>query len=226
MRNFSKHLELTEETALVDMVYGEISVGDSAKMHRPISNFPSFSDLVDEGVVDPPPANDSEETYAEIMELIDIAELATEEEKKDFSLFDDKVAGHYYDYCRQNNLKFSKDLVASLYTQVTTLCLNYKYKYNRPRPKQVARSVGLPLGPSYSRTADSPAYPSGHACQSRFLSLFFATIHPQHRSQFIDLGERCARSRLISGLHYPSDSESGKKLAEVLFSRLDISDQL
>ncbi len=93
------------------MVYVEISVGDSAKMHRPISNFPSFSDLVAEGVVDPPPANDSEETYAEIMELIDIAELASEEEKKDFSLFDDKVAGHYYDYCRQNNLKFSMDLV-------------------------------------------------------------------------------------------------------------------
>ena len=60
MRNFMRHVELTEETALVDMVYGEVSVSDSAKMHRPISNFPVFSEII--SVIDPPPANDSDET--------------------------------------------------------------------------------------------------------------------------------------------------------------------
>jgi len=224
MRNFMRHVELTEETALVDMVYGEVSVSDSAKMHRPISNFPVFSEII--SAIDPPPANDSDETYGEIMEMLDIIELSSESEKNDFNFFDNKVIGHYFDYCRQNNLSYSKDLVSSLYTQVTTLCLNFKYKFNRPRPVQIARSVGLPLKAVYSRTADSPAYPSGHACQSRFLSLFFATLHPQHRSKFIDLGDRCAKSRITGGIHYPSDSAAGKKLAEVLFSRLDISDQL
>lgn len=226
MRNFLRHVELTEETTLKDMVYGEVKVSDSAKMHRPISNFPTFSDLQVMNVIDAPPANDSEETYAEILELLDLAELASQQDKDDYLMFDDKVIGHYFDHCNRNNLRFDRDLVKSLYAQVTTICLNYKYEYNRPRPVQVARSVGLSLRPAYSRTADSPAYPSGHACQSRFLSLFFSTIHPNHRTKFIELGERCAKSRLTAGLHYPSDSEAGKKLAEVLFARLDISDQL
>ena len=39
-------------------------------MHRPISNFPTFSDLQVMNVIDAS-ANDSEETYAEILELLD-----------------------------------------------------------------------------------------------------------------------------------------------------------
>ena len=73
MRNFLRHVELTEETTLKDMVYGEVKVSDSTKMHRPISNFPTFSDLQVMNVIDAPPANDSEETYAEILELLDLA---------------------------------------------------------------------------------------------------------------------------------------------------------
>lgn len=65
-----------------------------------------------------------------------------------------------------------------------------------------------------------PAYPSGHATQSRILALLFSELDPQNRDLYIESSSRIAHNREIAGVHYPSDSAFGQDLAAQLFPLL------
>jgi len=64
------------------------------------------------------------------------------------------------------------------------------------------------------------AYPSGHASNSYTNAYLFSELLPEYASFFIKDAYDMAHSREIIGMHYPSDSESGRLLGYELIQKL------
>ena len=87
----------------------------------------------------------------------------------------------------------------------------YKQLYNRARPVQVAPEIVDAL---YSTTANTPAYPSGHAFQAYYAAKLLSQWEPTRKKEWGDIAERVANIRIIAGLHYPSDRDFARRLVD------------
>jgi hypothetical protein len=101
--------------------------------------------------------------------------------------------------------------------------LYYKGRYNRPRPSQLCPALMPPIPmPGHA------SWPSGHATQAWLKALCIehvlqvppGTLTTGDReavsSNLRTLALRVARNREIAGLHYPTDSAAGQKLADTI----------
>lgn len=114
----------------------------------------------------------------------------------------------------KNNIK---DVLFS--GKVPYLIYFYKTCYNRARPSQVSPKIlnynnGNLLK---SKTAFTPAYPSGHAFQSYYLSRFLSIKFPEYKNELISLAYRISNIRIIAGLHFPSDRDFAFWLVDRMF---------
>lgn len=84
------------------------------------------------------------------------------------------------------------------------LCWRSKFTYWVLRPSQVDAAIvsSFPM-PNF------PAYPSGHAAFSGAAAAFLAHRFPEARPQLEAWAEESARSRVVSGIHYPFDAQAG-----------------
>jgi membrane-associated phospholipid phosphatase len=96
-------------------------------------------------------------------------------------------------------------------TRVMFVTKMLKWIYNRPRPAQIAteyindkNGTLLPSG-----SADTPAYPSGHAVQTYYLAKILARRFPAKTQAVMEIATKCANIRIMMGLHYPSDRDFG-----------------
>lgn len=89
----------------------------------------------------------------------------------------------------------------------------YKRLYNRARPVQVAPQIVNALD---STTANTPAYPSGHALQAYYAAKILSKWEPARKEEWDDIADRVANIRIIAGLHYPSDRDFARRLVEKL----------
>lgn len=86
-----------------------------------------------------------------------------------------------------------------------------KWIYNRARPAHVAPEIineenGTLL---HSDSADTPAYPSGHAVQTYYLAKILSRKFPAKTHALMEVATKCANIRIMAGLHYPSDRDFG-----------------
>jgi acid phosphatase (class A) len=63
-------------------------------------------------------------------------------------------------------------------------------------------------------------YPSGHALTSYLTAAVLAEISPEHNSALNDRARRAAWGRVIGGVHFPTDLEGGRLLAEAAIGEL------
>ena len=96
--------------------------------------------------------------------------------------------------------------------EVTTPLYLLKYLINRARPHQVSDIKPIP-----NKTANTPAYPSGHAYQAYYLAKRLGNKYPDRKTQLESLAEDCAMARVYAGLHYPSDNQFSKTLVDKLY---------
>lgn len=90
-----------------------------------------------------------------------------------------------------------------------------KYAYNRPRPSEVDTSfVPMLANPV------SPSYPSEHAVAAGAASTILASLYPDDAQSFVDQANAAAQSRLIAGLHFPSDVQAGLDLGRTVADRV------
>jgi hypothetical protein len=76
------------------------------------------------------------------------------------------------------------------------------------------------ISPLEGTETSSYSFPSGHACETRYIALKLADQFPKRKDDLIKIGDRIARSRIQAGLHYPSDIEAGKAIGEA-FHKID-----
>ena len=88
-----------------------------------------------------------------------------------------------------------------------------KLLYNRARPKQVNKSINT----LKSFSAQTPAYPSGHAFQAYYLAKVYSKKYPQQKEQLWRLADKCSLARVHAGLHYKSDGAYSKYLVNTYF---------
>lgn len=86
-----------------------------------------------------------------------------------------------------------------------------KQVWQRPRPPlldpRIKPCVHLPK---------SGAYPSGHSTQAFLWAGLLAEIFPEHRAALRERAELVAWSRVIGGVHYPTDITAGRILGDRL----------
>jgi len=91
----------------------------------------------------------------------------------------------------------------------------FKKKFNRRRPSELRPALLPPLAvPGHA------SYPSGHATEAHLIAqLLAAVITPTHDAErwLSPLANRIAINREVMGLHYRSDSEAGRYLAEYIY---------
>jgi acid phosphatase (class A) len=93
-----------------------------------------------------------------------------------------------------------------------------KDKYQRPRPF-VTEQGPVCITPSEG-FAKSGSYPSGHAASGWHYALLLAEIDPAHAAAIVNRGRAFGESRVVCGVHYPTDIEAGRLTASALIAAL------
>ena len=143
--------------------------------------------------------------------------LSNIEEDREFVEEHDKVSKVFGKLHEELGLEFNKDEAKKYNRESSKHIMELKYKYQRPRPHQIADFYGINLNGVDLDSMKTPSYPSGHATQGYLLGMIYSERYPQHRKEFMKLGEDIAESRIIGKAHFPSDKKAGIELAEKLF---------
>lgn len=90
-----------------------------------------------------------------------------------------------------------------------------KKRFKRARPTQLSSvlTTGIAI-PGHA------AYPSGHAMQSRVFALVYGYVDSAQAATYLQKASDIAHRREIFGLHYPSDTQEGKDMADQFFEAL------
>ena len=159
-----------------------------------------------------PPDNSSKLTLREVKYLANI------EEDVEFVKKHDKIRKVFKEAFKELELPYIKEELESLLEQSAKFIMELKYKYNRPRPYQIAEFYGIDLNGTELDSMKTPSYPSGHAAQGYLLGMHYSKKYPEHRKKLTKIGEDIAHSRIVAKAHYPTDKTFGKTLAEYLFT--------
>lgn len=208
------------------MQVNELRFGNPNQKHLVYLKTENYLDsLIPELSSFPPPANDSEEAYNEIKQVIDNISFLEKDEQlqRRFDLYDQD----FEDYMVERLVNAGADkeevqkTIIELHKDIVPLLVKLKYTYNRVRPYQLSFYKGFKLNPFRSKSADSPSYPSGHAFQSKVYAEVLGNIYPKFYKALNELASDIAWSRLYLGVHYPSDTQYAIYVAEVVLKHPD-----
>lgn len=94
-----------------------------------------------------------------------------------------------------------------------------KFIHRRPRPFVTDSSI-TPCIPDDERLRASFSYPSGHAALGFAWGLVLTELVPSRADALIERGRDFTWSRVVCGVHYPSDVEAGRTVAAAAVARL------
>lgn len=114
------------------------------------------------------------------------------------------------------------DYLTTITEDLGALIMQLKNHYQRARPYQYAFYGNQKLHPYDTFSGITPSYPSGHATQTYFLCKVIATHYEEKAKELDALAKRVADSRVIMGVHFPSDNEFGINIAQALLEKQDI----
>jgi len=99
-----------------------------------------------------------------------------------------------------------------------------KMNYNRPRPYQrfqMDQVCGFSSAPSAEASPKGgDSYPSGHATFGWSVALVLAAVAPDRAPIILARGREYGESRIVCGVHYPSDVHAGELLVSSMVGRL------
>jgi hypothetical protein len=126
-----------------------------------------------------------------------------------FYLTDNDIPIAFENIISSNEMKKEDMIKIIMSPKVINIIMKYKNVYNRARPSQIVPNIinkenGILLN---SRTADTPAYPSGHAFQAYYLGKILSKKIPERKEEIMKIAKRIGDIRIIAGLHYPSDRD-------------------
>lgn len=139
------------------------------------------------------------------------------EEERDFAVQMDSIEMHYSMWAaeatRITGKEYDIDYFWRIGTKVEGLIDYLKMYYNRPRPYQLAPEYGKKIV-RIIKDPRTASYPSGHAFDAWTFGTILSRNHPEHTERFHEIAEKVSMSRVVAGVHFPSDLRAGRKAAE------------
>lgn len=117
---------------------------------------------------------------------------------------------------RTFNIDYYKMLTKSLEDIITRM----KQYYDRPRPAELAKSMGIDFLSDELDSAQSPSYPSGHTIQAYVVAKMLSDQFPEHEEDLLAIAEIISQSRIDRGVHFPTDIEYGREVADSLYEQI------
>ena len=171
------------------------------------------------------PENGSPDTYLELQGMANEISKIGNKSKDILEKYDD-ILPSFEKICKRKGLNFPKKYMSDLIEEAAEIIIKLKYKYNRPRPYQLAPILGIELKSALVDSANTPSFPSGHACQSKLVANMLCIIYPECIEDFQKMAEKIAYSRYIGGVHFPSDLVYGDELADWMINYVVLPDQV
>jgi len=181
-------------------------------------------------ILGPPPAPDSRWDHAdqqlvEAYQNVDEArfESAKLDEEQLYSRFE-KAFGHPINSAATPRLV---QLLDRALLDVDATAAAAKSHYQRPRPYQrmqlhrVCNKGDAPIREEHPMHGAS--YPSGHSVHGWTVAMILSRVAPERGPALMDRAEEYEESRLICGMHFPTDIEAGQVVAAAVVTRLDTS---
>lgn len=168
----------------------------------------------------PPPSNDSPETTAELKTLLHYQATARDEATVKKIFIEAKTGNFAETFLADETIppalaKAAYHLLKLADDESRYFIVKYKKRFARPRPSQLAPNLKLVVpNPGHA------AYPSGHATQSWLMARILSLLDPVNEQAYLTYAKAIAKRREIAGVHYPSDSAAGQKLADGLLKEL------
>ena len=176
-----------------------------------------FRQKLHEVITLPPPPKDD---MAEALEVEKIVNARTAAQVKSVMDHDQDPYFAIKKVIKKYKLEFHPNELEQILKESVPIITHFKDFYNRKRPHVVLPKIQtLP-----SKTNKTPAYPSGHACQSVIIARYVAGKEPKAERELMKAAYECGYGRVIAGFHYPSDFTTGNLLGEkmyVLMNKMD-----
>ena len=157
-------IRLKDLLELNEMTYNDgADEKHQSRIDQPITLFEDISISLQ-----PFPENTSKKTLEEVKYLSNI------EEDREFVKEHDKVSKVFGKLHEELGLEFNKDEVKKYNRESAKHIMELKYKYQRPRPYQIAEFYGINLNGVDLDSMKTPSYPSGHATQGYLLGMIYS----------------------------------------------------
>ena len=198
--------------SLKNMVFSKtIKPRHKKRLSKKITLFPQNPKLS----MTPPPPNDSQKTKSEVLYLLGYNDGVIDNEM--VQAYDDVVKS-FMPVVEKNGLQVSSDELQEILNETSKFTLQLKYKFNRPRPYQIAEHYEIEDFKRHNLdTAKSPSYPSGHALQGRLIALYLSDKDPENKNEYMMIGHNISESRIMARAHFPSDRKYGDMLGDELY---------
>jgi acid phosphatase (class A) len=102
-----------------------------------------------------------------------------------------------------------------------------KDHFHRPRPFQRLQLSHVCNRGDAPKPEDHPlhgaSYPSGHSVHGWTVAMILSRVDPDRAQSLTQRAEEYEESRLICGMHFPTDIEAGQVVAAAVVARLDSS---
>ncbi len=160
-----------------------------------------------------PPANSSQKTKDEL-ETMANANLLHKNPAKLEHKYDDEFLWAFEKLVKEANEDWDDVYFKKLVKEAASITIRLKYKFNRPRPFQLGKVLGIEVTKYSSSTAKTPAFPSGHTTQAVLVACVIGKKYPELKEEAMKIADKVSLSRLVGGHHYPSDIEYGEQLGK------------
>jgi membrane-associated phospholipid phosphatase len=159
-----------------------------------------------------PPKNSSPATRAELHSLVQFTQTQRVFQN---NLYDEALLPHIKKLFTEAGA--SEEYIDFVTTAVAEdaipMITKLKYHFNRPRPTQLAPYFDIALYPDFSYFTNNPCYPSGHTTLTTITCEVLGNHFPEAYQVTQRLIEDVMNSRLYLGVHYPSDNDMARVVA-------------
>ena len=155
-----------------------------------------------------PPGNNSFTTMQEIKELSKIPI------NKNFVKEKDDIKKSFTKIVDEG--KFIQGLI----DESAPIILKIKKHHNRPRPKKLAKKLGIKMEDIEMDSMKTPSYPSGHSAQGMLIGMVLSDKYPSKRNKLMKTAKDISKSRNIAHAHYKSDSKFGEDIGKDMYNEV------
>ena len=110
--------------------------------------------------------------------------------------------------------------IQSLIDESAPIILKIKKHHNRPRPKKLAKKLGIKMEDIEMDSMKTPSYPSGHSAQGVLIGMVLSDKYPSKRNKLMKTARDISKSRNIAHAHYKSDSKFGEDIGKDMYNEV------